>query len=108
MRRILWPTSPRKEGRHMGQAKFNLGQVVATPGALAALERNGQSPMDFIAQHAAGNWGEVDIEDWAENELSLREGFRLLSAYSLKDGEKLWIITEADRSATTLLLPSEY
>jgi hypothetical protein len=92
----------------MAQAKFILGQVVATPGALGALERNAQSPMEFIARHAVGDWGEVGIEDWAENELSLQQGFRLLSVYSLKDGEKLWIITEADRSATTLLLPHEY
>jgi hypothetical protein len=92
----------------MGQAKFTLGRVVATPGALAALERAGQSPGEFLSRHVAGDWGEVDSEDWAENELSLREGFRLMSVYSLKDGVKLWIISEADRSVTTFLLPHEY
>ena len=92
----------------MGQAKFSLGQVVATPGALEALERAGQSPMEFLARHAAGDWGEVGKEDWAENELSLREGFRLMSVYRTKDGEILWVISEADRSVTTFLLPSEY
>jgi hypothetical protein len=56
----------------------------------------------------AGDWGELDDDDKRENELSLREGFRLLSAYRLSTGVKLWIITEADRSVTTLLLPDEY
>jgi len=56
----------------MGQAKFSLGRLVATRGALAALERNAQSPMELIARHAAGDWGEVGTEDWAENELSLQ------------------------------------
>ena len=64
--------------------------------------------MEFISQHTVGDRGEVGTEERAENELSLREDFRLLSVYFLKDGEKLWVITEADRSATTLLLPSEY
>ncbi|MGE0827680.1 MAG: hypothetical protein AB7G75_37405 [Candidatus Binatia bacterium] len=92
----------------MGSAKFSLGRVVATPGALAALERAGQSPVEFLSRHVTGNWGEVDIEDWAENELSLREGFRLMSVYTTKQGEKLWVITEADRRVTTFLLPAEY
>ena len=92
----------------MGQAKFSLGQVVATPGALAAMECTGQSPVEFLTRHVTGDWGEVDIEDWAENELSLREGFRLMSVYPLKDRVKLWIITEADRNVTTFLLSEEY
>jgi hypothetical protein len=88
--------------------KFQLGSLVATPGALHALEQAKQSPMTFIQRHAAGDWGEVDAHDKAENEYSLQQGFRLLSAYRLADGTKIWIITEADRSATTLLLPEEY
>jgi hypothetical protein len=88
--------------------KFQLGSLVATPGALQALEQAGQSPMEFLQRHAAGDWGEVDAHDKAENEYSLQQGFRLLSAYRLADGTKIWIITEADRSATTLLLPEEY
>ncbi len=92
----------------MIQAKFPVGRVVATPGALAALERTGQNPCEFLTRHVSGDWGEVGKEDWAENEFSLREGFRLLSAYSTKGDEKLWIITEADRSVTTILLPGEY
>ena len=72
------------------------------------MEQAGQSPMEFLQRHAAGDWGEVDAHDKAENEYSLQQGFRLLSAYRLADGTKIWIITEADRSATTLLLPEEY
>ena len=65
-------------------------------------------PALAAAHHLAGDWGEVDEDDRAENDLSLREGFRLLSAYRTKHGVKFWVITEADRSATTVLLPSEY
>ena len=86
--------------------KFSLGQLVATPGALEAL--NDESFWPYIKRHANGDWGDVCAEDKAENELSLKESFRLLSAYHLPDGCKIWIITEADRSATTILLPEEY
>ena len=89
-------------------AQFPLGQVVATPGALDALERTGQSPLEFLSRHASGDWGEVCEADKKENDFSVRNGFRLLSAYRLRDGTKIWIITEADRSATTILLPEEY
>ena len=89
-------------------ALFPLGRIVATPGALTALERANQSPALFIARHAGGDWGELDRADIAENEYSVAHGFRLLSRYTTASGEKLWVITEADRSATTLLLPDEY
>jgi hypothetical protein len=88
--------------------KFRLGEIVATPNALRALEDANQVPEEFLARHAAGDWGEVSSEDWNENELSVRKGFRLLSSYVLLTGKKIWIITEADRSATTLLLPEDY
>ena len=88
--------------------KFSLGQVVATPGALGALQRAGQSAQEFLARHAVGDWGDLDAHDRRENALALREGFRLLSAYRTTTGERLWLITEADRSVTTLLLPDEY
>jgi len=88
--------------------KFPLGQVMATPGALHAMESTGQLPLEFLDRHAEGDWGELSEADREENELSLREGFRLLSAYRLSDGTKIWIITEADRSVTTILLPEEY
>lgn len=89
-------------------ALFSLGRVVATPGALAALEDAGQEPVDFLDRHSCGNWGIVPEEDWGLNDEAVQRGNRLLSSYCLASGEKLWIITEADRSATTLLLPSEY
>ena len=87
---------------------FDLGQVVGTPGALRALDEAQQGPVEFLARHVTGDWGEVCEEDAAENELSVRQGFRILSAYRLCTGVKIWVITEADRSTTTLLLPSEY
>ena len=86
--------------------KFPLGQLVATTGALEAL--NEESFWPYIKRHANGDWGDVSQEDKAENELSLKQGFRLLSAYTLPGGERIWIISEADRSATTILLPEEY
>lgn len=92
----------------MTAALFPFGQTVATPGALAALAEAGNSGLEYLARHASGDWGDVGAEDAKENELSLREGFRLLSSYKLPTGAKLWIITEADRSVTTLLLPDEY
>ena len=87
--------------------KFPLGQVVITPAALKAI--NPEVVLVCLNRHHQGDWGEVCDDDKAENELSLREGFRLLSAYSLPRTEaKIWIITEADRSLTTILLPEEY
>lgn len=87
---------------------FALGQVVATPGALAALAGLGQTPEALLARHAQGDWGDLGEEDRQENDRSLARSLRLLSSYTLPDGTALWIITEADRSATTLLLPDEY
>lgn len=79
-----------------------------TPGAIAALERSGQSPLEFIDQHVAGQWGEVCNNDKQANEQALKDGERLLSAYRTSRNERIWIITEADRSVTTMLLPEEY
>ena len=87
---------------------FQLGELVATPGALEALEHAGQSPLEFLDRHRKGDWGEVCPEDWALNDEALKEGTRLLSAYRTVKDERLWIITEADRSCTTILLPEEY
>jgi hypothetical protein len=87
---------------------FMLGQVVATPGALQALAAAGQHPLTFLSRHARGDWGELCAEDREQNAMALREGHRLMSAYTFGNGEKLWIITESDRSVTTLLLPHEY
>ena len=89
-------------------SKFQLGQIVATPGALAALEEAGEEPVTYLARHLVGDWGEVCEEDAKENEFSVKNGFRILSAYTLSTGVKIWILTEADRSSTCLLLPEEY
>jgi len=84
---------------------FPLGQIVATPAAIAAA---GDSLFTLINRHVTGDWGEVDAHDRIENELSLREGFRIMSVYTLSNGVRIWIITEADRSSTCVLLPEEY
>ena len=89
-------------------ARFTLGKIVATPGCLATLEEAGQSPAEFLRRHVSGDWGELDTEDKQANEDALLHGERLLSAYRTNKGEKIWVITEADRSVTTLLLPDEY
>ena len=88
--------------------RFALGQTYITPGAEDALMIAGQKGIEFLRRHMSNDWGELSDEDERENELSLKEGFRLLSAYRTAKGQKLWIITEADRSATTILVPSEY
>jgi len=91
------------------QALFALGQIVSTPGALDALARANQEPHDFLIRHVTGDWGsELPEDDKAENEYSLQHGFRILSSYKTAAGEKLWLITESDRSLTTLLQPEEY
>src|SRR5258708_2678799 len=74
--------------------KSNPGKVVATPVALAALEASGESLLTYLHRHIAGDWGDLDAEDAQGNELSLKHGWRLLSAYSLKSGTKIWVITE--------------
>lgn len=87
---------------------FELGQIVATPGALDALEKAGQTPDEFLRRHVSGKWGDLDPQDAKANNDALQEGGRLLSAYALSDGTKIWLITEWDRSCTTLLMPEEY
>ena len=89
-------------------ARFELGKTLMTRGAQSALEEAGHAPHEFLQRHRYGDWGEVSDDDRQENELSLKEGFRILSAYCTNKGQRIWIITEADRSATTILLPDEY
>ena len=89
-------------------AKFPLGQLVATPDALNALEDSGQSPAFFLEKHQAGDWGELGNEDKRANDQALVDGSRILSAYRTLKGVKIWIITEADRSSTCVLLPENY
>lgn len=92
----------------MSESKFHLGETLATPGALDALRETGQDPTEFFNRHQTGDWGLVCEEDWQANEDALKNEERLLSKYVSKNGTVVWIITEADRSATTILLPEEY
>jgi hypothetical protein len=89
-------------------ALFSLGRLVATPGALAAMENNGQGFTSFLERHRSGDWGDLCEEDKASNDEAVADDLRILSAYRLQDGVRIWVITEADRSATTILLPEEY
>jgi hypothetical protein len=92
----------------MGRRRFSLGRIVATPGALKMLERHGKTPAGYLNRHLSGDWGDLGIADKRENDLSVRRGYRIFSAYEVSSLNTLWIITEADRSSTCLLLPVEY
>ena len=85
---------------------FKHGQIVATTGALILAE-NGVNLLEYLERHLSGDWGDLDEGDKAENDFSVKNGFRILSAYNIPSG-KMWVITEADRSVTTFLLPEEY
>jgi len=93
-----------KRGLHV---RFPIGRILATPGALRVLESARISPLTLLIRHQTGDWGDVSADDAQENELSVEQGFRILSSYRV-GAEKLWVITEADRSATTILRPDEY
>ena len=84
-----------------------LGKVLATPGALQLLRDAGEDPSGYLARHVSGDWGELDAHDRRANERSLERGWRVLSSYTVGEG-RVWVITEADRSVTTILLPDEY
>lgn len=90
-----------------GQPLFSLGQCVITPGIEALITDNQEVLIPYLSRHQCGDWGDMCDEDKAENQKALKQGFRLMSSYELS-GEKIWIITEADRSVTTVLLPDEY
>ena len=87
--------------------RFPLGQLMITPGALAALKRSKQTPLPFLYRHVSGDWGDLDAEDKEANDFAVVQGRRILSTYTLNVGVKIWCITEADRSVTTILLPEE-
>ncbi len=89
------------------RALFFLGRIVATPGALRLLEEAGADVMALLGRHVSGDWGDVPHEDAAENRRSVRHGWRILSSYPVGAG-RIWIITEADRSSTCILLPEDY
>ncbi len=95
------------------QPKFSLGTLLATPGAIEALQKADHDATEFLRRHIRGDWGDLDEEDRQANDDALIEGSRILSAYRTALGEKIWVITEAaddcgHRAATTILLPSEY
>ena len=96
------------------QPKFKLGQIVATPGALEALQRNESDGTEYLRRHVTGDWGTVCPDDAQLNDLAIEDGSRILSAYLMADETRLWIITDAtidgegNRQVTTLLLPEEY
>ncbi len=87
---------------------FRLGQIVGTQGVLQAHVEAQKPPDELVNRHQTGDWGDLCDEDKQENELSVENGFRIFSAYRLNTGVKIWIITEWDRSVTTILLPDEY
>jgi hypothetical protein len=88
--------------------RITLGRVVATPGALASLRHNGVVPMALLLRHICGDWGDICSEDWQQNELAVASGLRVLSVYTMPDHTKIWVITEWDRSVTTVLSPDDY
>ena len=89
------------------RAPLPLGKVVATPGALKLLGKSGGHPFDLLVRHATGDWGDLCAFDRHQNQIALRDGYRVLSSYEVPAG-RVWIITEANRSVTTILLPEEY
>ena len=98
----------------MSNVCFDWGPIVSTPGALEALRRNGSTGLEYLQKHASGDWGDLCDEDKQSNDEALHTGARIMSAYLLPDGTKLWLITDAEideahhRQATTFLLPDEY
>lgn len=95
-------------GTKAGAARFPLGRLFLTPGAIEALEESGQQPSEFLRRHQSGDWGDLGREDKRENEFSVSRALRILSKYHTTEGAALYVITEADRLVTTILLPSEY
>jgi hypothetical protein len=101
-------------GNDTPAVSFDLGPIVSTPGALEALRACDADPLQYLGRHARGDWGDLCEEDKHSNNAALQTGARLMSAYTLPDGTKLWVITDAEiddnhnRQATTFLLPDEY
>ena len=96
------------EERVFIESKFCLGEIVSTTHLFEHCEKNHFTLLPYLVRHAQGDWGDVCKEDWESNDEALKSGQRLLSAYALPDGEKIWIITEWDRSVTTMLFPEDY
>ena len=107
--KVFWLKFRRKlETLNESAVLFPLGNIYLTGGAREALEDSGENATQFLSLHQTGNWGIVGKEDWRENDFSVKNGYRILSAYKTASDVKIWLITESDRSATTILLPSEY
>jgi hypothetical protein len=87
---------------------FDLGRTVATPAAIEALQESNVSASSLLIRHHCGDWGDLCHEDITRNNSALRLGSRLFSSYQITENIKIWVITEADRSVTTLLLPHDY
>jgi hypothetical protein len=92
----------------MNPAKFQLGLWVSTPAALEALQAADEPAIEYIRRHSSGDWGDVPADDAASNDAAVKDGERIQSVYHLSTGVEIWIITEADRSVTTILLPEDY
>ena len=90
------------------RSKFRLGEVLVTTPLHEHCEKNNFSLLPYLIRHSQCDWGDLCQEDKESNNYALENGERLLSAYKLRDGEKIWIITEWDRSVTTILFPSDY
>jgi hypothetical protein len=95
-------------GRYRHAKGLRACRLYATPGAIRVLTSAGADPVEYIARHLSGDWGDLDADDSALNDRALQLGERLISVYRLANGEKIWIVTEADRSATTIRLPAEH
>jgi hypothetical protein len=110
MNEMYRPTSGGRSSQESEEGKplFPLGRLVATPGALVACEEAEASPLHYIGRHVRGDWGDLAQDDLHANEQALEHGSRLFSAYNLPTDARIWVITEADRSATTILTPLEY
>ena len=101
-------TRLRSKGLQSNSSLFPLGQVVATPGAIRALEEASTGSNTLLRRHQRGDWGKLSVADKEMNEQAVEDRVRLFSSYELRTGKRVWVITEADRSSTTILLPSEY
>lgn len=108
MYQIRTTTADSDIAKALANPKFSPGEIVATPGALAAMEEHQCQPLTLLARHLAGDWGVQPSEDAQLNDAALKSDGRLLSSYPLGGDTRIWVITEWDRSVTTFLLPSEY
>lgn len=108
MYQVITTEGDAPEAQALSSPRFPPGQIVATPGALAAMEEYRCRPLSLLARHLTGDWGDLPAEDAQANDLALNAGGRVLSGYLIGGETRVWLITESDRSATTFILPGEY